>query len=356
MSIENFINATRRNLEERADPKIYQHFHPLIDFILRGSSEVKLKICYSPERRTELVVANNEKYLIYDQYFGQTLSNISRIVYESESAAFGFNYACKILAEYFSMKSAFKEAELFARIHSVDDNKLSNIKKFKQPTDERLYSVFYQERFLCAHEIIHHMNHQNESIFISAQEIVELYFEQSEIRKKIFVEIATREGIDLTDEMLDARYPMLDSVENSLIDEMTCDMIALDLVSMTSELYGSDQYSIAALGCFQALKSLQLVSILRMAVEQYCDGDTEPRSLQVLNNDYQLRAGVLNWLCNNPELWCVEKRDPIVHEIGGYLDRFHDNFATVALSLAELVINRGEVLNLLENLEGVHPR
>lgn len=340
MSIENFISATRRNIPERVDPEIYRNFHPLINFILRGKSEVTLTICYSPERRTELVSSGGKKYLVYDQYLGQTFSNISRIVYEADSAAFGFNYSCKILAEYFAMKSAFKEAALFARIHTVDDYKLSEIKKTTAPTLERLSSVLYQERFLCAHELVHDLGQRGDDIFGHAREVVELYFEHNALLKEGFLEVAAKQEVEVRDEDLEQRYPKLDDVSAELIEEMTCDMIALDLVAKTSEIYGPDQYPVAALGCFQALKSLQVISILRLAVEQYCEGGTDPRPLEVLHNDYQLRAGVLNWLCNNPELWCAEERRPIVKEIGTFLDQFHDNFATVAISLAGLVIDR----------------
>lgn len=340
MPIEHFINATRRNIPERIDLDLYQNFYPLIDFISKGKSAVNLIICYSPERRTELVVSGNQKYLIYDQYLGQTFSNISRIIYEGESPAFGFNYSCKIIAEYFAMKGFFNEAALFARIYNVDDNQLSEIKKTKAPTYERANLVLYQERFLCAHEMIHNLSHSGEKIFTSAKEIVELYFEESSAQKTTFVELAAKDGIKFTDEELDERYPKIESIETDLVNEMTCDMIALDLVSLTSEIYGSDQYPIAALGCFQALKSLQIVSLLRLAVEQYCDGNTEQLSLRTFNNSYQLRAGFLNWLCNNPEIWCADERSPIVDEIGIFLNKFHDNFGTIAISLAELIINR----------------
>lgn len=330
--IDRYIAATRRSLPDLASSEMYKSHKKIVDSVLFSvTSPTEMRVFYTSERRSEYLEINDKSVICYDQYLGQTLSNFARLTFDSDSTEFTLNYISKVLAEFFRAYGASREAFVFARIHSDEEYKL---RKLPRKSRKRLISVFYQELFLMTHEAYHAVLRKSPVLRHSAHEVVNRYFANVESRKR-------KLG---TDQEAETLSPSRADIEPDLIDEMICDFYAYAVVVGTARnklVFGKNEKDIAALGCFAALKNIQLVNALRASVVAHVRKKdvTDRTRMDFLSHQHNVRARFMNWLCNNIVGGVDKPIGTIVGDIDDYLNKYHDNLATLTYSMCETVVS-----------------
>jgi hypothetical protein len=152
--LERYIGATRVNYPDRILTDLYyQHYFPPIQAMADHLGvQVRLNVVYSSTRRAEQVTIEGQNWLVYDQYMGQTMNLLNRILLESEGDRPGLVYIHKILAERLLETGAKPEALFCAKVYDSE----RAILKGKHLNDE-LRSLFTvaQEKFYRYHELGH---------------------------------------------------------------------------------------------------------------------------------------------------------------------------------------------------------
>ena len=111
MTLDKYIRSSR-TLQQKPPPEmpVYLPTYASLLKVLSTSNPSLLNsnlfphlvIVYSLQRSHELVRIDGERYLIYDQYLGQTFNMLNRIWANSEDARDGEMYALKLLAEHYA--------------------------------------------------------------------------------------------------------------------------------------------------------------------------------------------------------------------------------------------------------------
>jgi hypothetical protein len=337
MAIDTYIRSTRRNLDRFSNRGSYSYCEELVKKILRDEN-IEFEVCYSPDRRTELVFHDGIHTLIYDRYLGQTLNSIGRIAYEYPHLGYGFHFACKMLSEFFLVKGRIFESALFAMLHAQesDDSKIARQYSFRNPI--RTGSTHFQEAFLCSHEAVHKLAHDRVKLYEHAKEIVEELLAQHEDRRKGFRNaLGIKRFLPGMSRIIKYRFPSREDMSEALVDELTCDLMALDLTTLFMAREKKGSTPVVALSCFQALKSLQFVDMMRSSVDSYCGKKEEKSNFDILRNDLQIRSGAMNFWCNNPEVWDPKVSFDIFEQIQEFIYIVHDSFGAHAIQLSKMV-------------------
>lgn len=332
---ERYLAATRRSLPEHIEPKIYEPHLNVVNTVAHTlRDDIDVRFCYTSERRCEAVSHQGKVVIFYDQYLGQTFSNLSRITHESTDQRFGVNYCAKIFSEFFGAFGSLRNAYVCARVHSDKSSKLRNLPKSKT----RLVRVFHQERFLMLHEVYHHVLRRHLYLRGMANVVLQQYFTELHRRRKDIYKIPSIFRDDIA--------PDPDGFSLQLKNELACDYFAfvmcVNTIPHESSIFGQDGKNIAALSCLEALGNSQVIHIMRdvarIRARYNHSGDYNMLSLM---RDYQARRRFMNWMCNTELKDCDRDSGNLIGEIDDYLNLFHDNLATVAFSLSESILENG---------------
>lgn len=151
--IDRFINATRLNVSERVIEQWYQQPLNIIRTIAQNFGvNLNIKVVYSATRRAEHVTIGGAKWLIYDQYMGQSMNLLNRIFIESQDDQPAYSYFHKVLAERLLEVGKLPEALHCAAFYHNTRTTLA-----AKHTDEvwRGFLTRTHERFHMYHELGH---------------------------------------------------------------------------------------------------------------------------------------------------------------------------------------------------------
>ena len=114
--------------------------------------DLGVQICYSPSRQIEHVRLGGKHWLIYDQYMGQTMALLNRIMVEAEGEEPAIAYFHKYMAERCLQFSRPFAGAHFATLY----DELRDVLKLKNVADEaRAFYNLIGERFAIFHELGH---------------------------------------------------------------------------------------------------------------------------------------------------------------------------------------------------------
>jgi hypothetical protein len=166
MNLSEYISVTRTVSDKAPSDFIYKRFYQrVLNAFDRPNLLPELKVVYTLQRSTEVMVLSGKEYLLYDQYLGQTMNMLNRILLNSESPMDAQMYSFKLLAERYALRGRFDWAMMFAYSYQV---LRAEHRSYRQDKDfiRRSTFTFSQELFIIAHEIAH-LIIKNPSRFIS---------------------------------------------------------------------------------------------------------------------------------------------------------------------------------------------
>lgn len=159
-----YLEATRL-LYRDIDPRLEAAYRSLYERTLKAS-DLRFKdhapefhLVHSLNKRAEVARVGSEVYIVYDQYLGQTISELSRIFYSAEDPYDARAFAFRIYAEAYLTAGMTDMAVFAAYLYSVKYNQSHKYKSLE--TDDtkarRAQSVIIQEAFVIAHEFAHYL-------------------------------------------------------------------------------------------------------------------------------------------------------------------------------------------------------
>lgn len=169
--IDLYIRETKLNCEERISEPLYAALRGSVFdvFVDRFQLKAGFRVVYSPSRRAERLIFSDETWLIYDQYLGQTLNTLNRILIETTGdhpAIVYFNkyiaercveYGCPTLGIYLS--NFFRQGREATRGSG-------------KPDPLRLAYTIMQEQFAIFHELAHEAQGSNHNSVTTLASIV----------------------------------------------------------------------------------------------------------------------------------------------------------------------------------------
>ena len=132
----------------------YNIFLSIIDWDKLHREPPKLVTCYSTERTCEFVSMNEEDYIIYDEYLGQTFNKLNRIFLNSTDKFDIITYAYKIMAEIYHFSSKIELSQL-CLVAYAENNEMHQTYKREKDLGIRGKYTFIQESFVLMHEVVH---------------------------------------------------------------------------------------------------------------------------------------------------------------------------------------------------------
>jgi len=199
MTIRDYISTSRKILDKPINNQRYESI--LKDLHGERRIDLNLQTIFSLNRKTEIAELKKVKYLIYDQYLGQTFYELNRIFFGAPRDEIGLCYSFKLIGENLQLRNYLNASLFFAHYFTNFYPYFKEIKKFEK---EVLMFSTIQEYFVIAHEISHEIvaNHVNENLFETTRKLL----------TKNHVEIFDK--INLTEESITKSYV------NSLIETM----------------------------------------------------------------------------------------------------------------------------------------
>jgi len=191
MTITDYISTSRKNLNKPINKERYEAI--LKDLHQDRQIDLNLKVVYSLNRKTEIAELKGERYLIYDQYLGQTFYELNRIFFGASIDEIGLCYSFKLIGENLQLKNYLNASLFFAHYFTNFYPYFKEIKPFEKQVI--LFSTI-QEYFVIAHEISHEIMY--------SQGASDLYETTKQLLIKNHVEIFDR--IDLTEQSVTKSY------------------------------------------------------------------------------------------------------------------------------------------------------
>ena len=160
--IEEFIEATRGpRVQVRVLPQqaaIYQSMfrwvsRRLDSMIGSGEPADRLLVVYSHAGQAETVSMDGERIVVYDQYLGQIMNRLNRLLFESAPVVEVDAYLCKLFALRYLCAGRPREALEYAALYHAWSDRLTN--SDPATSAERRKFTLAQECFVLAHEIAH---------------------------------------------------------------------------------------------------------------------------------------------------------------------------------------------------------
>ena len=113
MTITDYISTSRKNLNKPINKERYEAI--LKDLHQDRQIDLNLKVVYSLNRKTEIAELKGERYLIYDQYLGQTFYELNRIFFGASIDEIGLCYSFKLIGENLPLKNSLNASLFFNR-------------------------------------------------------------------------------------------------------------------------------------------------------------------------------------------------------------------------------------------------
>lgn len=162
--ISAYLEATRV-LYHDVDPRLKTAYRTLYEKTIKASSlrlkdhAPKFHVVHSLNKQAEVATVGGDVYLVYDQYLGQTISELSRIFYSAEDPYDARAFAFRIYAEAYVTAGNADMAIFSAYLHSIKYNQSHKYKTLEtiETKERRAQSVIVQEAFIIAHEFAHYL-------------------------------------------------------------------------------------------------------------------------------------------------------------------------------------------------------
>lgn len=360
MSINDFIEATRQNHAARVQKGLYEeNYFPLLQIPYlasgRDPGNFEAVATFSHSRRVECVELNGKDYLIYDQYMGQTLNILTRMVFEEKSFKAVFVYLLKYAAEKFLQLGRGDLAIWPALLHNSMKKEMDYFKNPK-PSQERQNSVVVQELYLMAHEVYHSLFKRHPSLFSDAERDAREFLEVRVQRANKLISAALKEADSQPDPTLAALKNSFGTslkASDDLVLELCCDRLATNFCAMLSpQLFGEGQLQSTLISCYRAHLFSRALSFLDHDLERIANGQNRDEgSLSNLESEvyavYQARNNYIRQCATYyslkdpterkekgvPEMEEVDAGS-IMNEFLTNMDAINDDFTTPCLNLA----------------------
>ena len=155
MDLSEYISVTRTVSDTEPSEFVYKLFYQrIMNAFDQPDLLPELQLVYTLQRSTEVMVLSRKEYLLYDQYLGQTMNMLNRILLNSDSPMDAQMYSFKLLAERYAMGGQFDWALMFAYSYQVLRKQYKSYRQDKNLIRRSTFT-YAQELFIIAHEIAH---------------------------------------------------------------------------------------------------------------------------------------------------------------------------------------------------------
>jgi hypothetical protein len=304
--IEDYISASRRT--KPATSEIidqYKKYYKLLALQLPFGMELpELTVVYSADRRCELVtIGKGRRYLIYDQYLGQSFNKLNRNQVSAHSRdQLSKAYASKYLAEKLLLKGETARATVLALLSvgfysHVKEKGVPYIDTTNEDERRRLDYIVTQEIFVLAHEIGHLLYFANRNADKKPEDHIKEclleFINQSKINQDKYDRLVQRYGKKLADEALaqDSEDHYSDTIEKhpELIAEVFADQIGALMTYRVATEYFEIDPDIVVEGLVLGHKYLRLFHALDTLADKLCSTNWGSAAANVSSLDEQLK-------------------------------------------------------------------
>lgn len=316
--IDSYINASRKNkpCPEGIQLHYGMYFNGLCLQLPFATDVPTFTIAYSVERSCELATIKEKKFLIYDQYLGQSFNHLNRINFaKSHQDSLSQSYGCKYVAEKLLVKGELELASFFALTSLSFKENIKNKKPFTLSDEEegrRNALIVVQEIFVIAHELAHHIYDINVDAGMHPDDKTEKNLKEyiESIKNKQFTdsdhqEALKRYGKEIADDLKSSegvRYDFFLDTLNEKNNELLSEVFADDLGALLTFRLASELYKIPAETICEAIilsfKYLRLFCHLDLLVD-------ELKKVRYATDGEQLKS-LLEQLAN--KIWGNEDR------------------------------------------------
>lgn len=160
--IEEFVEATRGSrFQAQVNPALATTYQSMFKWLIQrlnslirsGRPADRLFVVYTYTAQAETVDIDGQRIIIYDQYLGQVMNRLNRLLFEDAPVEEVDAYLCKMFALRFLAAGRQKEALEYAWLHHAWSDRLT--KADPASSRERLLFTLVQECFVLAHEVAH---------------------------------------------------------------------------------------------------------------------------------------------------------------------------------------------------------
>jgi len=169
MTIKDYISTSRKLLNK---PINRERYESILNELHQGRRiDLKLLVIFSLNRKTEIAEHDKIKYLIYDQYLGQTFYELNRIYFGAPRDEIGLCYTFKLVGENLQLRNYLNASLFFAHYFTNFHPYFKEIKPYEK---EVVMFTTIQEYFVIAHEISHDIvaNYVDEDLFETTKKLL----------------------------------------------------------------------------------------------------------------------------------------------------------------------------------------
>src|SRR5882762_1379033 len=164
MNLQSYIDTTRRHNEDVSEllEKAYQALYGRLTSGSRvdvSKPVPELVVVNTLNKKSELLAIGNRSYLLYDQYLGQTMNEMTRLFFTATSPDDAKPIAYRLMSEEASCYGRLELATFLAYLYSVTYNE-SHAYKDQETREQRTMraaAVEVQEAYIIAHENAHYL-------------------------------------------------------------------------------------------------------------------------------------------------------------------------------------------------------
>jgi hypothetical protein len=162
--IQDYLDTTRQHNED-VSQSLASFYQSLYDRLISISHATiagptpTLLVINTLNKKTQLVPLGGSRYLIHDQYLGQTINELTRIFYSATSPNDAKAMAYRLMSEAATCCGRIEVATLLAYLYSVAFHQAHEYLE-SETVDQlatRSAAVCVQEAYVIAHEIAHHL-------------------------------------------------------------------------------------------------------------------------------------------------------------------------------------------------------
>jgi hypothetical protein len=229
--LDEYLRASRRVQDPK--PALIAHYEALFEPLRLGIQGYNLQppelvVTFSPQRRCETIQIGGDAFLIYDEYLGQTMNYLNRVLFNAKNGDAVQAYAMKYIAENLRIRQRPLNASMFALAYG----KMRNSAKLGTTTSarERGGMTTLQEVFVIAHEVAHLLYAGSKAFRVDgsdrAQSIL-LELEENRHRTDTADKLRERYGMTFPEaeliEVEDERIKIVRAHGTRHIEEIACD-------------------------------------------------------------------------------------------------------------------------------------
>ena len=202
-----------------------------------------VKITSSLNKLCEIFNFRNKNYIVYDQYLGQFMNKLNRLLlYETEDEA--FFYLCKLLGEEYFILNNTKQASIFLLTHQIKSKSLAKNLSKKQIKDKN-QMVTSQESFVFFHELSHLIVNKKNDYLDYSQNFI------TNSKGISFI-------LDNVNNLIKEKS-LPKSTLNNFLEEVSCDFLAANLsytLHTKFHMFDRENYFYAITSAFLYLRTL----------------------------------------------------------------------------------------------------